>query len=50
MLGKKLVDQRNVDLGSMGKQKISRLKVSWITSQGNQKKRGNPSVEYLPAR
>ncbi len=47
MLEKKLVDTKNVDLSSQLKHRSSRLKVSWMTHQGSQKKRGNPTVQYL---
>lgn len=50
MFDKKLVDYKNVDLVPSHKQKVSRLKVSWTTHQGRQKKRGNPTIEYHQVR
>ena len=50
MLDKRLLDTKNVDLVFQMKRRASRLKVSWLTHQGSQKKRGNPTVQYLPGR
>lgn len=47
MLQKKLFDSKNVNLFSRPKRKASDLKVCWQTYQGGQKKRGNPTIQYV---
>jgi hypothetical protein len=46
MTEKRMVDARNMDFFPQRKDRTSKLKVSWMTAQGSQKKRGNPSVHY----